>query len=426
MVANPADLTATEAARRLANGSLTSSSLMEACIERIEKIDPALKAFIYFDRDLAMRQASEADRNAASGPLRGLPLGVKDVLDTFDMPTGYGSAIWDGHRPTADSVAVARARSSGAVIVGKTASTEFATRKPSATVNPRNAAHTPGGSSSGSAAAVGAGLCPFAFGTQTAGSIIRPAAFCGVVGYKPSFGYIHRAGMKVMSESLDTIGVIARSVADCALLIGAVTGRDLGDPDRIPDKLPKFALVMGPSKQASLETVGRIQEIADLLRRSGATVEEVGLPAEMEAAYSAHPTVMNMEIAQALSWELACHENMLSENLLEPIRRVQTLAPSVLDAGRTAFSEARRRFREWIKGFDAIITPSAVGEAPHGLQNTGSAEFNILWTALHVPCVTVRMGTGPLNLPLGIQVVCGEGNDAAALTWSRWIQAKMA
>jgi Asp-tRNA(Asn)/Glu-tRNA(Gln) amidotransferase A subunit family amidase len=426
VVANPADLTATDAARRLRNGSLTSSSLMEACIERIEKIDPILHAFVYFDRAIAMRQAREADRATASGPLHGLPLGVKDVLDTFDMPAGYGSPIWDGYRPRADSVAVARARSAGAIIVGKTASTEFATRKPSAAVNPRNAAHTPGGSSSGSAAAVAAGLCPFAFGTQTAGSIIRPAAFCGVVGYKPSFGYIHRAGMKVMSESLDTIGVLARSVADCALLVGAVTGRDLGDPDRIPDKLPRFAMVMGPSKAASSETVGRLHEVADLLRGSGAIIEEVGLPPEMEAAYVAHPAVMNMEIAQALSWELAHFEKLLSENLLEPIRRAQAMAPSVLDAGRSAFAKARHRFAEWTKDFDAIITPSAVGEAPHGLQNTGSPEFNILWTALHVPCVTVPMGLGPLSLPLGIQVVCGEGNDGAALAWSRWIQAKIA
>lgn len=372
-----------------------------------------------------MQAALRADRQPSSGPLHGLPLAVKDVLDTCDMPTAYGSPIWAGHRPRADSVAVARARSAGAIILGKTTSTEFATRKPGKTVNPHNVAHTPGGSSSGSAAAVAAGLCPFAYGTQTAGSIIRPAAFCGIVGYKPSFGYIHRAGMKVMSETLDTIGVLARSVADCALLVAAVTGRDLGNPDHAPTNKPRFQVVFGPDDGASIETVARIREIVDTLRRHGAVVAEVSLPVEAKAAYAAHPAVMNMEIVQALSWELAHASDQISADLLEPIRWAQSLPPTALDSGRAWFTEARRVFAGWSSGFDALLTPSAIGEAPRGLDHTGSPVFNTLWTALHAPCVTVPMGKGPLGLPLGLQVVCNTGDDRAALAWARWIQSKI-
>jgi Asp-tRNA(Asn)/Glu-tRNA(Gln) amidotransferase A subunit family amidase len=224
---NLADLTATEAAAKFERSKLRPVELVEACLDRIETNDPQLHAFVHVDRDLAMRYALALEKLPVRGPLWGLPLAVKDVLDTSDMPTAYGSPIWAGFRPRADAAAVSLARSEGAIILGKTATTEFATRKAAATVNPANHMHTPGGSSAGSAAAVAATFCPLAFGTQTAGSIIRPAAFCGVVGYKPTFGYIHRAGMKVMSETLDTIGVLARSVADCALLVGAITHRDL-------------------------------------------------------------------------------------------------------------------------------------------------------------------------------------------------------
>jgi Asp-tRNA(Asn)/Glu-tRNA(Gln) amidotransferase A subunit family amidase len=422
---NPADFTAIEAARRLRNGTLTAAELMEACIDRITTLDPALNAFVYIDRDSAMRAAQELDGRPASAPLHGLPLGVKDVLDTADMPTGYGSPIWQGYRPRADSVAVSLAKSAGAIVLGKTATTEFATRKPGATANPRNPAHTPGGSSSGSAAAVSAALCPIAFGTQTAGSIIRPAAFCGIVGYKPSFGAIHRGGMKVMSESLDTIGVLARSVADCALFVGAVTGRDLGDPDQLPEKMPKLGLVLSPGDLASPDTLERLHDVSDTLRRGGASVTEVRLPTEASDAFAAHPVVMNMEIAQALSWELRGSRGLMSQDLLEPIRWAQALAPSALDAARKTFVVARRAFAAWIKDFDAVITPSATGEAPLGLANTGSPTFNILWTALHTPCVTVPAGNGPLGLPLGIQIVCAEGQDRSALQWARWVQSRI-
>jgi Asp-tRNA(Asn)/Glu-tRNA(Gln) amidotransferase A subunit family amidase len=422
---HPADLTASEAAARLQQSKLRPVELAEACLDRIETRDPHLKAFVHLDHDQVLRAAHASEKSATRGPLWGLPLAVKDVLDTADMPTEYGSPIWTGFQPRADAVSVAQARAAGAIILGKTASTAFATRRAAATVNPINAMHTPGGSSSGSAAAVAAALCPFAFGTQTAGSIIRPAAFCGIVGYKPTFGYIHRAGMKVMSEALDTIGALARSVADCALLVGAITQRDLGDPECKPDAMPRLAVVTGPSAKATPETLARLAEVAELLRRRGASVREVPLPVDLHAAFDNHGTVMNIEIAHALSWELAAHPEKLSEDIMTPIRWAKSLAPETLDAGLAAFERARQAFTAFLADFDAIITPSAIGEAPRGLTHTGDPVFNILWTALHVPCTTIPAGSGPHGLPLGIQVVADRNDDRAMLTWTRWIQAQL-
>src|SRR5512142_64365 len=224
-------LSATEAAVKLARREITAQALLADCIARIREREPAVHAFTHVDFDGAMARARALDAQPSDGLLHGLPIGVKDVFDTVDMPTEYGSAVYPGHRPASDAASVALARAAGAIVLGKTVTTEFATFHPGATRNPHDPSRTPGGSSSGSAAAVADAMVPLAFGTQTAGSIVRPAAYCGVVGYKPTFGTVCRVGVKVMSESLDTIGVLARSVADCALAVGAMSGRDLGDPE---------------------------------------------------------------------------------------------------------------------------------------------------------------------------------------------------
>src|SRR6185437_3466307 len=242
-------LTATEALRRFRDGSLKPETLLEACLARIAAKEPEVHAFAWFDADVA-RKGLKAAR---PGKLHGLPVGVKDVLDTADMPSQYGSPIWQGWQPRADSAAVAWTRDAGGVVIGKTVTTEFATRKPGPTANPANPGHTPGGSSSGSAAGVAAGFFPLAFGTQTAGSIIRPAAFCGVTGYKQSYGLISRIGMKIMSDSLDTVGVLANSVGDCTLFAAAVSGRDLGEPEEVPDALPRIGVCRGPTWYAAGE-----------------------------------------------------------------------------------------------------------------------------------------------------------------------------
>ena len=415
---DPADLTATAARAKIDAGVLTPAALMEACLARIALREPVVQAMAFLDPALA-RQAAAAP---PPGPLHGLPLGVKDVLDTADMPTGYNSPIWHGHRPRADAAAVAWARKAGAVVLGKTVTTEFATRHPGRTTNPHNPAHTPGGSSSGSAAGVAAGYFPLAYGTQTAGSVIRPAAYCGVVGYKPSYGTIERHGMKLMAFSLDTIGVMARSVADCALLASAVSGRDLGDPERSVDRPWRIGLCRSPAwADAEPVTQTLFHDAAERLRRAGAIVSECELPPAYAAAAESHPLLMQAESARAMGWELTNAVDQLSAALREKLLWGLSQSPEALDATRAAFDAARRGFADVTQAVDVLLTPSAPGEAPLGLGSTGEPSFNALWTALHVPCVTVPAGTGPAGLPLGLQIVGRIGEDRTALAAAHWV-----
>lgn len=422
MTTHPADLTAVAALAAIRAGRLTPADLMEACLDRVAAREGTIRAFAWLAPALARRAAAAA----GDGPLAGIPIGVKDVLDTADMPSQYGSPAWAGHRPRSDAACVAAARAAGAVVMGKTVTTEFATRHPGPTANPANPAHTPGGSSSGSAAGVAAGFFPLAFGTQTAGSIVRPAAYCGVVGFKPSFGTLHRAGMKVMSESLDTIGVMARSVADCALAMHAMTGLDFGAPGRKPGRAPRLALVMGPSAvEPAPETLALMERVAEACRRAGATVTPLALPEVFEGAYAAHPHVMNMESAEALGWELAHARAQLSAVLRERMDWARAQPRSRLAEGRATFAAARAAFPTAIEGFDAVLTPAAPGEAPKGLDWTGDPAFNALWTLLHGPCITVPAGAGPQGLPLGVQLAGRVGDDTALLAWAEWVQAAL-
>ena len=310
---------------------------------------------------------------------------------------------------------------------GKTVTTEFATRKPGPTTNPVNPNHTPGGSSSGSAAGVGAGLFPLAYGTQTAGSVIRPAAYCGAVGYKPTYGLISRIGMKIMSDSLDTIGVIARTVADCALFAGAVSGRDLGDPDTKPATAPRIGICRSPTWAAAApETHALLTRVTESLSRAGASVTHRELPDSFNALVEAHPIVMNSESARALGWELATHPDQISEALSERLGFGLNQTQSALENAYTVFTTTQRAFPDAMDGLDILVTPSAPGEAPKGLEWTGDPAFNYIWTSLHVPCVTVPAGTGPNGLPLGIQIVGRQGDDRAVLAWARWVEAAIA
>ena len=396
---------------------------MEACLARIAEREPAVRAFAWFDADAARRGAADA----RPGPLHGLPIGVKDVLDTADMPSEYGSPIWRGWRPRADAAAVAWARHAGAVVVGKTVTTEFATRKPGPTGNPHNLKHTPGGSSSGSAAGVADGFFPLAYGTQTAGSVIRPAAYCGVVGYKPSFGTINRFGMKLMSESLDTVGVMARSVADCALFAGAVAGRDLGDPDARPERAPRIGICRSPAWDKALpETQALLGRVASALARAGASVVDRELSPGVAAIEAAHPIVVNHESARALGWELANARDQISEGLRERLEFGLSRTEAAVAEAHAVFGSAQRAFPACMEDLDALVTPSAPGQAPAGLEWTGDPAFNLIWTALHVPCVTVPAGAGPDGLPLGIQIVTRIGEDRQALAWAQWVAAAIA
>ncbi len=420
---DPAALTATDAASRIQAGTLRPEALMEACLDRIAVREPVLRAFAWFDA-AAARDAATQTGAAAPGVLHGLPVGVKDLFDTADRPAAYGSPIWAGWRPRADAAAVARTRAAGGVVIGKTVTTEFATRKPGPTTNPHNPAHTPGGSSSGSAAGVAAGFFPLAIGSQTAGSVIRPAAFCGVVGYKPSFGLISRAGMKPGADSLDTVGVFARSVADCALFAGALSGRDLGDPARRMARAPRIGLCRTSSwRLAAPETMALLDDVAARLAHAGARVSRRDLPDACAALESAHPIVMNRESAHALSWELTHARASISAGLLERLDSGLAQPEAAVAGAYAAFTAARAAFPTALEGMDLLLTPAAPGEAPEGLDWTGDPAFNIIWTSLGVPCVTVPAGVGPRGLPLGVQIVAA--TDAAALGWAGWVTAAL-
>lgn len=404
-------LTATEALARIRAGSLSAADYRAACLARIAAREPEIRAFAHHDAALV--------GEGAEGALAGMPVGVKDVLDTADQPSEYGSPIWQGYRPRADAAAVAGAKAAGAVVMGKTVTTEFATRRPGPTANPHHLGHTPGGSSSGSAAGVAAGFFPFAFGTQTAGSIIRPAAFCGVVGYKPSFGLIARLGMKLMSESLDTIGVMARSVADCALLAGAVAGRDLAYG---PVSAPRIGLCRSSGTPvASPETLAMLEQVAGRLSAAGALVREFVMPQAFLALETAQPLVMNFESARSMGWELAHHRDGISDGLRERLDWGASRGEAEIAEAYAQFHRLQTAFPAALGDLDILITPAAPGEAPEGLGWTGDPAFNLAWTALHVPCVTVPAGTGPLGLPLGVQIVGRRGQDAAVLGWAEWV-----
>ena len=416
---NIADLEAVELARLISRRELGAVEVTKAFLAKIEAGDAKLRAWVAVDPELALRQAAAC----RAGPAHGVPVGVKDVFDTSDLPTQYGSPIYAGHRPRWDAAAVACARAAGAVVLGKTVTTEFATMFPGPTVNPHNPAHTPGGSSSGSAAAVAARMVPFAYATQTVGSTIRPAAYCGVVGYKPSFGTIARAGLKLTSESLDTVGTLARTVADAALLAAASAARpDLLEPKPV-DK-PKLRLCRSPNWKAMKPEAARAFEAAAArLAAAGAQVVERELPKEFDALDEHRHRILCYEIARCMAHEVAHHYDALS-----------AILRSVIDVGRAMpyadyeramqYAEAcRRSFASEMEGFDAIVTPSATGEAPRGLESTGDTSMNRLWTVLYGPCVTLPAGLGPSGLPLGIQFVGRSGADSRILGVARWAEA---
>jgi Asp-tRNA(Asn)/Glu-tRNA(Gln) amidotransferase A subunit family amidase len=417
----PWKLSAREALTQIRAGKLSSVELIESCLERCGEREPVTRAFTR----LADRARWEADATGASDrPLAGLPVAVKDVIDTSDLVTEYGSPIWTDYRPVADAAVVSLARSAGAVVFGKTVTTAFATMTPGATTNPHNLAHTPGGSSSGSAAAVAYGAVPLALGTQTAGSLIRPAAFCGVVAYKPTFGTIHRAGMKVMSESLDTIGVFAREVADCALFVSATCGMDLGDPARKLDRAPRLGVTLGPAGELATPAMRqRLDEVIAAAARAGAEIVEVVLPQEADEAFRRHADVMYGESLQALAWERREHGDRLADALRLKLDSAEKAGPEAVRLARMAFVAARAAMSRLFDEMDAILTPSAPGEAPLGLAFTGDPSFNQLWTALHGPCVGIPAGTGPLGLPLGVQVVGPVDSDRDTLAIAAWLAA---
>jgi Asp-tRNA(Asn)/Glu-tRNA(Gln) amidotransferase A subunit family amidase len=415
-------LSARDAASRVAGGTTTAESLTRACLDRIAARESVIGAWEFLDPDRAIAEARERDRATTRGPLHGVPIGVKDVMDTHDMPTAYGSSIYRGHRPAADAACVALARAAGAVVIGKTVTTEFATFHPGKTANPHNPAHTPGGSSSGSAAAVADLMVPLAFGTQTAGSVIRPASYCGVVGYKPSFGTIARTGVKPLSDSLDTVGVMARSVADAAFFAAVLSDRPaLTIKGDLPP--PRIALYRTPEwRHAEPGTIAALDHAAARLGRAGAAPIEIAVPPEHEGLGEAQKIIMDYESARCLAYEYATRPQDLSASLRERIAVGRAHNAETYDAARRLVAKARDGLRAFFGEFDALLVPAAPGEAPKGLERTGDPVFNRSWTMLHVPCVTVPAWHGVGGLPVGVQLVGREGEDALTLRAAAFLE----
>ncbi len=414
-------LTAAEAARRIAAGKLSSEALVTACIERIRERDGDVQAWVHFDPDAALAQARAIDKKATKGALAGVPVGFKDVIDTADMPTQYNSAIYRGYRPRTDAACVAMVRHAGGIVLGKTVTTEFASRSPGPTRNPHNFDHSPGGSSSGSAAAVADFMVPLAFGTQTGGSTIRPASYCGIVGYKPSFGTINRAGLKPLAESLDTIGVMARTIEDCALLVHAVSGRPMPYPSEKLAQPPRIGLHRTSRwKDATPPAQEALENAADACMKVGARVREINLPADFDGLYDDQLLIMNYEAARALAPEYFTRPELLSEHMRKMIPEYWSMPRERYAAAMRRAAECRKAFAETVADIDVLLTPSAPGEAPEGISETGSSIFNRNWTVLGVPCVTIPAGRGPKGLPLGVQFVGRYDDDERVLRCAEW------
>ena len=416
--------------------------MTEACLARIAADEPRIQAFAHLDPEHARAQARALDERKragrALGPLHGVPVAVKDIVDTADFPTEQGSVIHAGRRPLHDAAIVARLRAAGAVVLGKTVTTEFACFTPGKTRNPHDLARTPGGSSSGSAAAVAAGMAPLAIGSQTNGSVIRPASFCGVVGFKPSYGLIPRTGVLTTSATLDHVGVFARSVEDAAFLADALAGFDDGDPATrpvpppalrhvaltAPPVTPRLAFVRGPTwGEAEAATAEAFAELADSL---GASLVEVALPEPFGAAVAVHRTIWTCELAFHLAPEYERGRAQLSDRLCQLIEAgLATPAPEYQKALAT-----RRSYQAGLDAlfheFDAIVTPAAPGEAPVGLGATGSPAFCTLWSLVGTPAVSLPILQGPAGLPLGVQLVGAMGDDARLLRTARWLVSHIA
>ena len=396
---------------------------VEASLEKILKRDGELRAWQAVDLEFARQQARALDSSPAHGLLHGMTLGVKDIFDTASLPTEYGSPIYAGHRPAWDAACVALARAAGAVVIGKTVTTEFATMVPARTLNPHDARRTPGGSSSGSAAAVAAGMVRFAFGSQTVGSTIRPAAYCGVVGYKPTFGMLSRSGMKMGAESLDTVGVIARTVDDAALLAaGSGKREDLAGGEFL--EKPRLAVCRSPNwHHMSREGADAFLAAAERLGGQGARMSEREVP--FDALDKAATTILFYEMARGLAYEMAHHRARVSPMLVQRVEEGSAIPYAEYAKALAYAAESRRRLEDYFQDVDAILTPSATGEAPLGLESTGNTAMNRLWTVLYGPCVTVPSGVGPAGMPLGVQIVGLPGADARTLAAARWVETAL-
>lgn len=415
-------LSLVEAAGAIARGEITSQALVRALIERIEEREGVVRAWAAFDPDLALAQARACDEGPANGPLRGVPIGVKDVLNTFDYPTQMGSPIYDGWRSRNDASCVAMLRNAGAIVLGKTVTCEFAGTHPYATTNPFDASRTPGGSSSGSAAAVSDFMVPVALGTQTGGSVLRPASFCGLVGFKPTFGGYNREGLRFAAEGIDTIGLLARSVEDVSYCDDVLRGASPA-PLAPLASAPRVGLCRTYMwSLAQPETRECVAAVVAQLEAAGVNVQEFELPGHFADLTQARAIINDVERARSLAWEWAAHRGKLSEALQKTMESGFAMSDGQYRAALGTVASARREADAVLRRFDVVVAPAVNGEAPVGLHYAGDPSFQALWTLLHVPSITLPAHRGPNGMPVGIQVVAPAGEDKALLRAALWMQ----
>ncbi len=434
-------LSARDARETIESGLLTSEELVEACFSRIEALEESIGAWTHLDKELALNQARQADkfrsRGLATGALHGLPVGIKDIIDTSDYPTENGTVLHAGRRPSQDATLVSLLREAGAIILGKTVTTELAVYSPGKTRNPHNTEHTPGGSSSGSAAAVAAAMVPLAVGTQTNGSLIRPASYCGVYGFKPSFARISRHGVLKQSSHLDTVGVFARDLADLALIADVLMRYDAQDTGMTPiappciSKVmaepvpvnPRFAFVRTTKwDQVEESTKDGFRELIDAVNEvEKDTIYVVNLPAQLDDIYLHHQNIMEADLAQSFAKEYTDGKEKLSTVLREMIERGQKISSTEYDSSVEKINQYNESLEEIFEEYDAILTPSSSGAAPSGLSATGSPIFNTIWTFCGNPAINLPLLESPEGLPVGVQIVAAKDDDARLFRTSRWL-----
>ncbi|HEY2028324.1 MAG TPA: amidase [Myxococcales bacterium] len=413
-----------ETVARLSRRELTAEEVVRQCLSRIDEREDEVQAWEVVDREGALREARRIDGLSQRPLLCGLPVGVKDLIDTADLPTAYGSPLYRGHRPANDAACVRALREAGAIVLGKTVTTEFAVYHPGKTRNPHDPSRTPGGSSSGSAAAVAEGMVPLALGTQTAGSVIRPASFCGVVGWKPPFGMLSLEGVHPLSPSLDTLGFFVRAVEDVPLALAALSGAALKP---IADRRPVLALcrtslweLAEPSTRAAVESA------AEELARRGAEVRELLLPPSFDRLAEAQAVIMGAEATASLDKEWSQHRGDLSAKLREMLQAGAARAQAEIHGAQRLAQQCRSEFAALTQPFDALLTPAAVGEAPIGLESTGDPIFSRIWTLLGTACATLPVLRGPSGMPLGLQLVAKPGGDDALLAAAKFVETAFA
>ncbi len=418
------ELSACEIAHGVAAERFTAQSITRACLDRIEERDSKVKAWAYVDTDAAIAQARAIDRGASKGVLAGVPLGIKDIIDTFDMPTDMGSPIYRDNHTFADASCVALARRAGAVILGKTVTCEFAGLTPNVTRNPLDLDRTPGGSSSGSAAAVADHMCAVGYGTQTGGSVLRPASFCGAVGYKPTYNLIPRGGIKFAAESRDTIGLIGRSVDDVDLVASVLIARPLS-PRR--DTPPRIGLCRTHLWEHALpESKHAVEDAAGRLAAAGAHLRDVSLPDAFDATAEARTVINPVERARSMAHEWNTARAQISPGLTRQIEQGLSIPHARYIASLRRMKECRDMIPGMFGNCDVLLAPCVTGEAPMGLESTGDTRFQEFWTALHTPAITLPTHKGPNGLPIGIQIIGRLYEDELLLACARWAAERLA